>query len=182
MNPPIPSPNLTIGPTTWTERDLTTNRQQRKALWSIVEKYTGHPQLIEFSALLIQKLGIGARDTEKLARAVQRFAQCEVKYFREYPERWQSPLRTLAWRIGDCDDLTILIASILRGFRVPVRAKFVRMKSADGRRISHVYPQAKLNGRWVSLESVRPVALGFDFEEVATTRGIPTKVEYIGDD
>jgi transglutaminase-like putative cysteine protease len=147
----------------------------------MVEKYTGHPALIHFSARLIQNQNIEARDVVRLARAFQRFAQDRVRYFREFPERWQSPIRTIIWGIGDCDDKTILISSGLRGFRVPMRAKFVRLRTQDGRRVSHVYPQAKLNGQWTSLESVRPVPLGFDFEAHARRKGVPVKAEYIGD-
>ena len=112
------------------------------------------------TARIIRAADVPARDERALARAVQRYAQTEIKYFREFPERFASPLRTIEWGIGDCDDLTILILSMLRGFRIRGRAKFLRMRLPDGSRFSHVYPQAKLGkgdrARWYSLEAVRP--------------------------
>lgn len=149
----------------------------------MVEQYTGHPLLVDFASKLIKIADIGARDETKLSRAFQRFSQNKVKFFREYPERWQSPLRTIVWGIGDCDDKAILIGSLTRCFRIPTRMKFLRLKLPDGKNVSHVYPQVRLNGskKWVSLESVRPVALGFDYEAAARGKGVPCTVEYIGD-
>ena len=98
-------------------------------------------------------------------------------------------MRTLEWGIGDCDDKSILIATILRSFRIPVRLKFVRFRHG-GRRISHVYPQAYLPidrrrpglRDWVALESVMSRPMGFDPEDYLRENGIePESVEYVGD-
>ena len=150
-------------------------------MWRLVEQWTGHPTLVEVAARVLNHHNVEARDELGLARAFQHFAQHAVKYFREFPERWVSPLRTIAWRIGDCDDKSILIATLLRTFRIPVRLKFLRMQLPEGKRIAHVYPQAFIKGQWIALESVRPVALGFDYETTAIERGYPYKVEYVGD-
>ena len=89
--------------------------------------------------------------------------------------------------IGDCDDKTILIAYILRGFRIPIRLKRIRMKIPDKRTgkqvfVSHIYPQAHVGGKWQSLESVQAVPLGFDPADAYQSKGIPiVKTDYIGD-
>lgn len=133
-------------------------------------------------------MGVPERDEVALARAVQLVAQQGIKYFREFPERWQSPIRTIKWRIGDCDDKSILIASMLRSFRIPVRLKFVRFVRSElvngvpvGVRIAHVYPQAYLRGKWESLESVQPWPLGKDPEDVLRSRGYQVQAETYGD-
>lgn len=182
---------------TWVERNLPNNDAQRRAAWAWVEKHTGDPTLIEFAARLIRLHNVDARDDVKLAEVVQKFAQQKIKYFKERPERWQSPVRTISWGIGDCDDKAFLVACMLRGFRIPVRLKFLRMVMPAGmpvrepggtehrigrpRRVSHVYPQALLRGKWVTLESVREYPLGFDPEVLAQRKGIPFTAEYIGD-
>ena len=168
-------------PLAWVERSISGYPAQRRALWRWVDEWTGHPVLIDFAARLIRIAEVPERDTRRLARAVQKFVQRTIKYFREQPERWASPLRTLAWRIGDCDDKAVLISSILRGFRVPMRLKCLRFRLPDGRKVSHVDPQAKLDGQWAALESVRPYPLGADPETLARARGFRPYVELIGD-
>lgn len=174
------SPNLT-----WNERNLRSSAAQRKALWDFVEKWTGNPLLVDFSAKLIKLMNIPERDELALARGIQKFAQYKIKFFREKPERFASPLRTIVWGIGDCDDKSIVIASILRTFRIPIKLKFIRYekKQEDGtiKKISHVYPLAKINGSWAALESVHKWQLGDDPEHRALAKGLRPEVFLIGD-
>ena len=89
---------------------------QRKRLWKEVVKYTGHPLLVDWAAKLIRKYDVPERDDAALARAVQVYSQDHIKFFREAPERFASPMRTIAWGIGDCDDKSLFIAAVLRSF------------------------------------------------------------------
>jgi transglutaminase-like putative cysteine protease len=170
---------------TWTERDIQGYPAQRKELWAKVRKGTGHPELVEHVSRIIRDADVPARDDRALARAVQKWTQENIKYFREFPERFVAPVTTLRWGIGDCDDMTIFIASALRSFRIPCRAKFLRMRLPNGKRFSHVYPQAKLgkgnDARWYALEAVRPYPLGRDPENVAIAKGLTPIVERVGD-
>ena len=157
---------------------------QRKAVWGVVLKYTGHPLLMQWASDFLREYDVPERDPEALARAVQQYAQTHIKFFRERPERFASPLRTIEWGFGDCDDKSILIATLLRSFRVPVRLKFVRweQKKLDGgvKRISHVYPEVQLGGQWHALESVHPWPLGKDPATEARRKGYAPTVEVIG--
>lgn len=138
-------------------------------------------------ARVIRERDVPSRNEFALARAIQQDTQQRIKFMRERPERFQSPARTLKWRIGDCDDQSILVATALRSFRIPVRAKFLRFQLPSGKRFSHVYGQAKLEDpndkkrRWYALETVRPWALGRDPEREAIRRGLTPHVELIGD-
>jgi len=161
--------------------DLRTTGAQKRELWRVVERYTGDPLLVEVTCEVLRKNGVAARDERGLARAVLHFATHAIKYFREYPERWVSPLRTIAWGVGDCDDKAIVIATMLRGFRIPVRLKFLRIQLPSGRKVAHVYPQAQIGGQWISLESVTEKPLGFDYETVLKEKGTPYTAETIGD-
>ena len=161
---------------------------QRKRLWKEVVKYTGHPLLIDWTARLIKKYKVPERNDAALVRAVQKYSQDYIKFFREKPERFASPMRTIVWGIGDCDDKSLFIAAVLRGFRIPIRLKFIRfsvIKDGIKKKVSHVYPQAKIlwNGivQWVSLESVHPWPMGEDPEDRARAKGIKVEVNTIGD-
>jgi len=182
----------------WKERNLVGYPAQRRALWDWVDEWTGHPALVGFAARVIKLKNINARDDVALARSAQSFTQQRVKYFKEQPERWQSPLRTIVWGIGDCDDMATLIASWIRSFRIPVRLKFLRMSIPAGttvrepggtmrklqkpKKVSHVFAQALLRGKWTSLDAVKPYPLGFDPETLCKQRGVTYTVETIGDD
>jgi len=148
-----------------------------------VQECTGSPELIDFVVRnIIKAQNVPGNDPVALAKAVQKFAQDRVKFFRESPDRWQSPSRTLAWGIGDCDDKTILIACILRSFRIPVRLVFIRFTSKKGKKQGHVFPVAFVGGKWVCLESVRPVPFGFKPIPFLRKRGAKIDaVENIGD-
>lgn len=98
------------------------------------------------------------RQPRQLARAFQLFAQ-KIKFFREYPEYNAAPWVTVAWGIGDCDDKARLIAALLKNFRIPVRLRFANFNTGV-RKVSHVWPEAQLDGKWEALESVRPWPLG----------------------
>lgn len=170
---------------TWEEKNLNNAAHQRQALWDFVDKWTGNPLLLSFASKLIKANNIPGRDEAALARAIQVYSQKYIKYFREKPERFTSPMRTIAWGFGDCDDKSILIASFLRSFRIPVRLKFIRYYSpqADGTKklISHVYPVAKIKDKWVALESVHPWAMGDDPEDRANARKLKPEVFLVGD-
>jgi transglutaminase-like putative cysteine protease len=178
------NPNLIIQhPRTAWIKDIKSYDEQRKELWKIIEDYTGNTVLVEFAAKLIKLNNVPARDEKSLVRYIQLFVQKHIKFFREYPERWQSPLQTLALGIGDCDDKTILAATLMRTFRIPVQLVFLRFKKNGETPYSHVYPRAKINNKWVAVETVRSeFKLGDDPEKMARNKGFNVSVELIGDE
>jgi transglutaminase-like putative cysteine protease len=173
-------PNRDFIPNGWYEKDIKGPKKQRQELWKIVERYTGHPVLVTYAAKLINKYNIPQRDEKALVQMLHRFVQDYIKYFRESPERFASPIRVLHWRIGDCDCKTGLLASLIRSFRIPVRLKIIRFK-LQNRRTAHIYPQAKLNNEWWSLETVNKWPMGVDLATLLKQKQIPFRVEYIGD-
>ena len=135
--------------------------------------------------------GDGTRDPETIARAVQRFVQTRIRYLREYPETYQSAARTIAWRVGDCDDHAPLVASMVRTARIPARLAVVGWDDpATGERMKprHIYAQALLPDDegagelvWRSLETVQPVPFGWDAGEWKRGRGHRVAYSYVGD-
>ena len=165
-------------------RDIRGSAAQRRAVWGVVEENTGDPLLMEWAALFLRAYNVPERDPRALARAIQRYSQQHIKFMRERPERFVKPTRTIKWGFGDCDDKSILIATILRSFRVPVRLAFIRfeVRKPNGRskKISHVYPEVFLDGRWEALESVHPWELGDSPQQRARAKGLSPMVAVIG--
>jgi hypothetical protein len=168
------------GGLSWHTENIRTLKQQRDALWRVVSNNTGNPLLRRQAAVIIREYNIPERNPMALAQGIASYFQTEVKFFREYPEFFASPMRTIEWGIGDCDDKTIGVAAILRTFRIPVRLKIIRY-TQGGTRKGHVYPQAWINNKWLTLETVRRWQPGEDAEDKLKARGIQVNVEYIGD-
>jgi transglutaminase-like putative cysteine protease len=113
---------------------------------------------------MLQEANVTGRHDADVARVAQQWVQRHIRYLREYPETYASPLRTLAWEAGDCDDQVILLASLLRGAKIPTRAAFAFWRSdQDGQRKGHVWTDFydREAHRWVPLETVRPVKYGW---------------------
>lgn len=152
-----------------------------KRLWDAVLQTTGNPLLLHFLSKIIEIGNIPARDPQALARAIQLYSSRKIKFFRERPERFQHPLRTIAWGIGDCDDKSLFIAASLRTFRIPVRLRFLRIHLSPTRILGHVYPAAYIEGKWVPLESVREYPWGYDPLAKAKAKGFKVTTQEIGD-
>jgi len=61
--------------------------------------------------------------------------------------------------VGDCDDKSILLSSLLRCIGRPSRFIAVEMKGMAG--FSHVYVETPLGSKWIPLETIRPVGPGW---------------------
>lgn len=169
-----------IGRPGWSDEKLPNLDNQTRRLWGMVESYTGHPFLVDFLSELIRAYKVPARDPKAFVKAIQDYSVEHIKFFRERPERFASPLRTIAWGIGDCDDKSILIAAATRTFRIPTRLTILRL-SVKGQRMGHVYPEVYLSGKWIPVESVRKYPWGHNPADVARSRGMLVKTERIGD-
>lgn len=175
--------DIQLEPLSWDNTNVKRYSKQRNLLWRKIEEHTGDPRLVEIASRIIREYQVPQRDNRALVDAFRKFVQEHIKYFREYPERFVSPVRTVSWGFGDCDDKTILFASLCRSFRIPVRLKFIRFISPKtGKKVSHVYPQVALNGTWLTVETVKSWPIGKDGEPLLQKQGIPiSSIEYIGD-
>lgn len=164
----------------WHTKDITSLKQQREELWRVISENTGNPLLRQQASKIIRDFNIPERNELALVTGILKYFQDNVKFFREYPEFFASPMRTIEMGIGDCDDKSIGVAAIVRTFRIPVRLKIIRYTENKVRK-GHVYPQAWVNNKWLTLETVRRWAPGTDAEKKLSARGIKVNVEYIGD-
>ena len=162
---------------------MATAPEQRKMVWGLVQQWSQDPRTRHLLATIIKDRKPPPRDGLALARAVQSWAQDNVRYTREAEETIAAPWRTAQWGIGDCDDLACLIASVLRNARMPVRLASCGW-SLDPRikpSFTHIYARAFPRDAWVTLEAVRPVPLGFDPALLHAAQGHRVRVAEIGD-
>lgn len=94
------------------------------------------------------------------ARAIQHFVRDHVRYTLDINdiETLQTPEKTIEFNYGDCDDKSVLAASLLESIGHP--ARFVAIGKEPGI-FEHVLVETKIGDKWVSVETTEPVPLGW---------------------
>lgn len=113
--------------------------EQLRYLRRVVSKYRGDPQIRNL-AVGIVTANAPPRDKRAQAVAIGQWVQDEIFYVHELPERFQLPDETLRLKAADCDDSSVLVASMIESVGIP--SALVCMK-IDGN-WSHMFP-----GAWI---------------------------------
>src|ERR1700747_89427 len=92
--------------------------------------------------------------------ALHAFVRDHIRYVNDPDELelLQTPEKTLELRAGDCDDKSILMASLLRSIGYAARYRAVGTRPGI---FEHVYVETKLGTRWIPLETTEPVEVGW---------------------
>lgn len=89
--------------------------------------------------------------------ALFHWVKANVRYVRDPRdvEKISTAERLLRVRVGDCDDMAVLLASLLES--VGNRTRFVAL-GFDGGEYSHVVSEVRLGNAWVMLDPTVPVS------------------------
>jgi hypothetical protein len=157
------------------------DRARVKRLRELAKRYGGDPHMRFFVVNTVLKpAGVEQRDYPAQAAALLRWVQENIYYTNEPDEQVQSPWRTIKERTGDCDDSSVLLASMAESIRLPWKfalagknrqGKLVRWIEGNpcpwGVQYAHIYvvlgwpPFAP--SVWASAEqTVRGAPLGYD--------------------
>jgi len=100
------------------------------------------------------------RDAHAAAAALFEFVRDHVRYIQDIHgvETLHTPEKTLAQRLGDCDDQTTLLAALLES--VGYATRFVVAGYSCPGTVEHVYLQTLLDGEWVDLDPTEYGQLG----------------------
>lgn len=124
----------------------------------LVEQWKKSP-LIRQAALGVIFMTPAQEDCAEVI-ALFEFVRDNIRYTKDINnvETLATPDKTLAMRIGDCDDQSVLLAALLESVGYPTR--FI-IESYDGEAWSHVYLAALCEGAWVALDPTEQVAAGW---------------------
>lgn len=75
-----------------------------------------------------------------------------------------TPEWLLKQRAGDCDDKSVLLASLLEA--IGFQTRFVAVGPAPGI-FAHVYVEVRIGNEWVPAETTEPVPMGWEPPNVA---------------
>jgi len=87
-----------------------------------------------------------------------------VRYTRDIHrvELLHTPRRMLELRAGDCDDMTILLASMLKSIGHPVRLALVGFNPKKKKLFTHIYLEVNYKGRWIPLDPTMRRPIGWE--------------------
>jgi transglutaminase-like putative cysteine protease len=128
-----------------------------RKMGDIANAYKTDPTIRELAIRIIAN--VPEKSWHGQARAILRFVQERIKYLEDVVgvETLQTPIQTLRLGHGDCDDKSILFASLMMAIGKPVR--FVAIGRVKGH-FEHVFPQVKIGNEWVSAETIYRWPLG----------------------
>lgn len=94
------------------------------------------------------------------ATKLHTFVRDYIRYTRDIRdvETIATPLETLRYGQGDCDDKAVLLATLLES--IGIQARYCAVGKMPGA-WSHVLTQAFVNGKWLSLETTENVSPGW---------------------
>lgn len=103
---------------------------------------------------------IGSAGWVGQVQAIQRWVQDNIRYVADPPdvELVQTPQKTLEYGAGDCDDQSVLTASLLHSVGHPVRFIAVGLKGGP---LSHVLVQTQIGEKWAGVETILKKPLGW---------------------
>ena len=112
--------------------------------------------------VLLQR-GVRPKDYLAEIAALFQWVQRHVRYTKD-PYRVEvlhSPRRMLELRAGDCDDMTILLGSMLESIGHPVRLVLTGPDPSRPTLFSHIYLETQHQGRWIPCDATMPHPLGW---------------------
>jgi transglutaminase-like putative cysteine protease len=133
-------------------------RATLKSMSHIVKAYKTAPAIFELTRQLTRDLR--QKDIYGEAKRVHQFVRDKIRYVKDIRgvETLQTPIQTLRIGQGDCDDKSTLVATMLETLGHQTRFKAVGF--GDDGSFSHVFPQVKMNGKWITLETTEPWPIG----------------------
>lgn len=93
-------------------------------------------------------------------KSLHGFVRDQIRYVKDIRgvETVQTPDATLRIKAGDCDDKSVLLASLLESIGHPTRFVAIGFAPDD---YAHVYVETRVGNKWIPLETTEPVEIGW---------------------
>jgi transglutaminase-like putative cysteine protease len=132
----------------------------------LMDAAVADPQVNEAAINILRNASVQNFDREAKLRALYEFVSWPNFLYVEDPVGPFGPKETvrtvrtlLRVRAGDCDDYTLLLASLAGTVGIATRAVTVAADPSAPNDFSHIYPEAELSpGNWVAMDAARPGA------------------------
>lgn len=142
-------------------------RQTLKIMVALNRTWKKDPGIRQLACELVRELPQG--DSSAEVRALQSFVRDHIRYTNDIAgvETLQTPRVTLESGVGDCDDKSLLLSSLLSSIGRPNR--FVAI-GLNGGPLSHVTVEVRLGARqnWYMLETIKDVEAGWQPKNITS--------------
>lgn len=127
----------------------------------MVKQFKRAPAIRGLALDLLRSAEVPQKDWMGEIRAIFNYVRDEIRYTKDVAglETLQTPLVTLQDAVGDCDDKSTLLASLLESVGHPTR--FVAVGYTAPREYSHVYVETRVGTRWIPLDATMPHPVGW---------------------
>ena len=118
----------------------------------LVDEALRDPQIHRLARDIVQS--VPAFDDLAEANALYEWVRRNIRFTKDpvNKETLYPPAELLKIRAGDCDDISMLLATLLMSVGYEARLMTV---AASGDEFSHVYVEANINGQWIPLDPAR---------------------------
>ena len=118
----------------------------------LVDEALRDPQINRLARDIVHS--VPAFDDVAEANALYEWVRRNIRFTKDpvNKETLYPPAELLKIRAGDCDDISMLLGTLLMAVGYPARLMTV---AANGDEFSHVYVEANLNGEWIPLDPAR---------------------------
>lgn len=127
------------------------------AMRGLIDEGKKDPLVYELAREILAKACVRAFDWEGEARAIYQAVLRNVRFTRDIrgKETLHAPREIIRLRMGDCDDFTVLLCSLLESVGHRTRIVTVASDASEPDVFTHVFPEVKLGGNWVALDAAR---------------------------
>ncbi|AMK78440.1 MULTISPECIES: transglutaminase-like domain-containing protein [Methylomonas] len=112
---------------------------------------------------ILRQRAVKPKDYLAEIKALFEWVQQNIRYTKDTfrVEVLHSAKRMLELRAGDCDDMTILLGSMLEAIGHPVRLVLSGANPARPDQFSHIYLEVLYRDQWIALDATMPHAMGW---------------------
>lgn len=129
-----------------------------RLMGKLVRRYKTDPNIFRLARQITAN--IPQKDYEGEAAAVLKFVQNKIRYVKDVRgvETVQTPLKTLEYQCGDCDDKTLLFCALMESLGHHCR---FTVTGQSQKSFCHIYPEVLLSGKgWLPAETTERWELG----------------------
>ncbi len=126
----------------------------------LVRRYKKTLPMRELALSVVNRVN-GHKNFSGEVRAVSDYVKNNIRYRKDVNgiETISTPIKTLEYRAGDCDDQAVLVATLLEAIGHPTRFVAIKMKHLGP--FVHVYTETKIGPKWYSIETTESWPVGF---------------------
>jgi hypothetical protein len=127
------------------------------AMRQLIDEGKKDPVVYELGRSILRSARIRQFDFAGEARAIYDAVRKHMRFTRDIrgKETLHSARELIRLAMGDCDDYTVLMCSLMESVGLQTRIKTVANDERDPQTFTHVFPEVLLNGQWVAVDAAR---------------------------